>query len=106
MLLQKLLNLRTQAEDREEGEPAPEERTLMLAGAFLAGIPPEIIGKPEVNPFWGEVHLAWRNNDKQVVLMCFPNRPPLVHHYPQKGEPEVEAANSQTLNERLRWLSS
>lgn len=62
-------------------EPAPSEATIRVAENLIAEVPFHLVGEPDVNPFFGEIHLSWTSGSKQVILMFFPNRPPLVHYY-------------------------
>jgi len=90
----------------EAGEPVPDPSVIAQAKAIVAEIPTHLIRQPDVTPFYGEVHVSWRNSGKQVVLMTFPNRPPLVHHHPSQGEPSIEGATSAVLQRWLVWLNS
>jgi len=94
----------------EEGEPAPAEATRRAAKNLLAEIPSRLLGKPEISPFYGEIHVCWTRGTKQVILMCFPDRSSLVHHYlsvpNSAGEHGIEIASGESLLRWLRWLRS
>ncbi len=87
----------------ELGEPAPSDATVRNAINLIAEIPARLLGQPEVNPFYGEVHVSWQSGGKQVILMVFPNRTPLVHHYPE-DEHSIEVASAERLTHWLNWL--
>lgn len=90
--------------DTEGDEAVPNDDTVRSAMNIVAEIPSRLIGQPDLNPFFGEVHVAWRNKQKQVVLMVFPNRTPLIHHYPATQDAPIEEASAERIANRLRWL--
>ena len=104
MLLQKIgLSI----DHGEEGEPPPSEDAIRTAMSLLAQIPFRIIGNPTVTPFFGEVHVTWQYGNRQVVLMAFPNRTALVHHYPNEiAENTIEEATPASVSHWLGWLSA
>lgn len=91
------------SDDRNEDEPAPNEETIGSAKKLIAGIPPRLIGDPLVSPFYGEVHLTWNSGNKQLVLMFFPDRAPLVHRYPENID-AIEATPERVID-WLTWLN-
>jgi hypothetical protein len=92
------------SDDRNEDEPAPNEETIRSARNLIAGIPPRLIGRPLVSPFYGEVHLTWNSGSKQLVLMFFPDRAPLVHRYPENID-SIEEATPDRVIHWLNWLN-
>lgn len=94
-------------DDRDEGEPVPSMETIGTAACILTQIPFSLIGDFDVNPFYGELHLSWSAGNKQVVLMTFPDRTPLIHHYPSESEDvAIEQATADRLAYWLAWLRS
>jgi hypothetical protein len=86
----------------ELGEEPPTDETINKTLNLIAEIPARLIGQPSVSPFYGEVHISWGSpRDRQVVLMVFPNRAPLVHYYPGGA---VEEATPTSLTRWLTWL--
>ena len=72
---------------------------------LIAEISSGIIGRPDVSPYYGELHLTWRSGSRQIVLMCFHSRTPLIHHHPtSQGERAIEEANAVRLTNWLNWL--
>ena len=76
---------------------------------LVAGVKPiKLIGDPSIDLFYGEIHLSWQEGSKQVVLLCFPNRGPLIHHHQRvlcrPSEHNIEDASSERLAYWLRWL--
>lgn len=89
----------------DEGQPVPSAETVVTAACILAQIPFPLIGDFDVSPFYGELHLSWNEGDKQVVLMSFPDRTPLIHHYPSEaGDEAIEQATAGRLAYWLNWL--
>src|SRR5579863_10014318 len=58
----------------QAGEPAPSEATIKDAIDLITEVPFQLLGNPDVSPFYGEIHLSWVRGAKQVILMCFPAR--------------------------------
>jgi hypothetical protein len=75
---------------------------------LIAELPFRLLGDPEVAPFYGEIHISWTNGPKQIVVMCFPNRTPLIHQYRrvpgQPSEHSIEQAAPDRLIYWLEWL--
>ncbi len=75
---------------------------------LIVEVPFRLLGTPEVSSFYGEVHVAWISGNKQVVLMAFPNRTPLIHHYEKvlgaASQSDIEDASVERLTHWLRWL--
>ena len=94
--------------EREAGEPAPNACTEEAAVNLVAQIPFSLVGHPDVSSFWGEIHLTWTSGAKQVVVMCFPDRTPLIHHYQRAANApsrhDIEAATPDRVTHWLRWL--
>lgn len=90
------------------GELAISETAAQSATNLIVGVPFRLLGDPDVSPFYGEVHLTWTQGPKQIVLMCFPNRTPLVHHYLRVPNApsvhDIEEASPESLAAWLRWL--
>jgi hypothetical protein len=88
-------------------EPTPDEVTIRNASTLVAGVPFHLLGDPDVSPFYGQIHLSWSAGDKQLVLMCFPDRNPLIHHYDGIAGANVhgiENATEDSIAHWLRWL--
>jgi hypothetical protein len=89
-------------------EPAPTTATIDVAIDLITDVPFQLLGNPDISPFYGEIHISWTHGEKQVVLMCFPARPPLVHHYlrvPNAASVhDIEEASADRLVYWLRWL--
>jgi len=89
-------------------EPAPTEATIKAATDLITEVPIQLLGNPAVSSFYGEIHISWAREGKQVVLMCFPARPPLVHHYSRVPNAasvhDIEDASAERLVRWLRWL--
>jgi hypothetical protein len=94
--------------NEEAGEPAPVEATIKEAIDLITDVPFPLLGNPTISPFYGEVHISWKNGEKQVVLMCFPARQPMVHHYSRVPNApsvhDIEIASPDRLVHWLRWL--
>jgi hypothetical protein len=92
----------------EAGEPVPSADTVRIATNLIAEVPFRLLGDPEINPFYGELHLSWASGSKQIVLMCFPAREPLIHHYERMlnapSVHDIEPASSERLAYWLEWL--
>jgi len=108
MLLQSLDATLLRDDGADEREPAPVVRTVHEAINLITDVPVRLLGDPDISTFFGEIHVSWRNGPKQIVLMFFPNRPPLVHHYvrvPNAAiEHDIEEANADSLVAWLTWL--
>lgn len=94
-----------------QGEPRPSAATLTTAIDLIAEVVPfYLLGDPDIDLFYGEIHLTWNKGQKQVLLMSFPNRGPLIHHYLRiPGAPsqhDIEAATPVRLAHWLRWLNA
>jgi hypothetical protein len=94
--------------EQEQNEPKPSKATVETASDLIAETPFWLLGNPDVSPFCSEVHLSWTAGPKQIVLMFFPNRTPLVHHYYRApgaiSEHGIERASADRLAYWLRWL--
>jgi len=95
----------------EQGEPKPSPATVKTAIDLIAEVTPfSLLGSPDIDLFYGELHLNWDKGAKQVLLMCFPDRDPLIHHYLHiPGAPsqhDIEVATPVRLAHWLRWLNA
>jgi hypothetical protein len=94
--------------NRDECSPPPPKATVDETISLIVELPPRLRGEFEVSLFYGEVHVSWTQGMKQIVLMCFPARGPLVHHYERiPGAPSqhgFENASAQSLGHWLDWL--
>ena len=92
----------------EGAEPAPSDATVRTAIDLVAEVPFRLLGEPDISPFYGEIHISWTRGAKQIVVMCFPNRAPLLHHYLRVANGpsvhDIEEASSDGLANWLRWL--
>ena len=92
----------------DAGEPAPIAVTINTAIDLITDVPFQLLGNPDISPFYGEIHISWAFGEKQVVLMCFPSRQPLVHHYSRVPNApsvhDIEVASAGRLVHWLRWL--
>lgn len=108
MLLEVLNRRSIPTDDREAGEPTPNNATVQAAMNLVAEIPFHLIGNPDVSSFWGEIHLSWTVGTKQVIVMCFPDREPLIHHYQRTpntpSQHDIEIASADSVANWLRWL--
>ncbi|MBZ5524127.1 MAG: hypothetical protein LAP21_17970 [Acidobacteriia bacterium] len=75
---------------------------------MIADVPFRLLGGADISPFYGEIHISWNRGSKQIVLMFFPSRTPLLHHYERiPGAPSVhgiEDASGESVTNWLRWL--
>ena len=89
-------------------EVPPSAATVKQAKDLMVEVPLLLLGTPSVNSFFGEIHLSWTRNNRQVALIFLPDRPPLVHHYNRApGLPsthDIEPASSDRVAYWLRWL--
>lgn len=102
------ISISAPVEGAEAREPAPSHRTMITAMNFVAEIPFPLLGKPDVSSFHGEIHLSWNSGAKQVVLMFFPDRTPLIHHHQRTlgaaSQHDIEEASVDRAAYWLRWL--
>ena len=86
-------------------EPRPTKETAWQASELISEIPLWLIGDPDVDSFFGEVHLSWTAGSKQVVVMCFPNREPLIHNYQRvPGYPSAHSIEAASVDRIAYWL--
>ena len=108
MLLQAIKGIGSVNGHGDSEELAASEAAVQSAIHLIAEVPFRLLGEPDVSPFYGEVHLSWTRGAKQVVLMSFPNRAPLVHHYLHvanaPSQHAIEEASPENLANWLRWL--
>lgn len=95
----------------EQGIPQPTPATVDAVVDLITEIHPlQLLGDPDIDLFYGELHLTWNKGEKQIVLMGFPNRNALIHHYWRvPGEPsqhDIEDASPERLAHWLGWLNA
>jgi hypothetical protein len=94
--------------DGNQDEPHPTEGMMRAAVDMVTDVPFNLLGDPDIGLFFGEIHLSWNSREKQVVLMFFPNRTPLIHHYLRvenaASEHDIEEASADRLAYWLGWL--
>jgi hypothetical protein len=103
-----ILAITTPEGNDNSDEPIPTHATARVAVDLIAEVPIQLLGDPDIGSFFGEVHVSWARGDKQIVLMAFPDRAPLVHHYVRipnaPSEHGIEEGSADRLTNRLRWL--
>jgi hypothetical protein len=91
-----------------DAEVPPSLSTIEEAMNLVVEIPFLLLGNPTVSSFYGEIHISWTKGGRQVALIFFPNRSPLVHHYHRAiGSPsthDIEPASADRVAYWLRWL--
>lgn len=93
------------ANEATDAELRSSPSAIRTALDLIAEVPSTAIGRPDVSPYFGELHLTWHLGNRQVVLMSFPSRTPLVHHHPaEQGERPIEEANAERLTHWLSWM--
>jgi hypothetical protein len=90
--------------DTKDAELMASPGAIKTALDLIAEVPSTAIGRPDVSPYFGELHLTWRLGNRQVVLMTFPNRTPLIHHHPLEDERPIQEANPDRLTHWLSWM--
>jgi len=91
--------------DTKDAELIASPGAIKTALDLIAEVPSAAIGRPDVSPYFGELHLTWRLGNKQLVLMTFSSRTPLIHHHPaNQGERPIEEANPDRLTHWLSWM--
>ena len=92
----------------QHGESAASTAALKAAKNLITDVPFRLLGDPDVSPFYGEIHISWTHGLKQVLLMCFPNRAPLIHQYKRvqgrESEHSIEPASPDRLAYWLEWV--
>jgi hypothetical protein len=92
----------------DEQEIIPSVNTVHAVIDLVTDVPVRLLGDPDISTFFGEIHMSWRSGPKQVVLMFFPHRTPLVHHYLRvpnsASEHDIEQATAESLVTWLTWL--
>jgi hypothetical protein len=92
----------------DAGEPPPSQVTVNGAMNLIADVPFRLLADVDISPFYGEIHLSWNHGPKQIVLMFFPNRTPLIHHHHRlvdaPSEHGIEDASADRLANWLGWL--
>jgi hypothetical protein len=91
-------------------ETPPSAATKQKAMNLLLSIPYRYLGNLEIGAFCGEIHFQWVSGNRQVIVMCFPNRTPLLHHSARlpdaPKEHGMEAASAERIVTWLEWLQS
>ncbi len=107
LLVQEIVSAAIGNGPNEAEEPASEE-ALQAAVNLVVEVPFRLLGEADVSPFHGELHMSWTHGPKQVVAMCFADRPALIHHYMripgQPSEHDIERASPEGLAHWLEWL--
>lgn len=90
----------------EQGDPKPSPATVETAIDLITEVTPFcLLGDPDIDLFYGELHLTWNKGPKQIILMCFPNRNPLIHHHSRiLGKPSQHAIEEATPARLAYWL--
>jgi len=92
----------------DAGEPLPSHATVNAAMNLIAEVPFRLLADADISPFYGEIHLSWNVDNKQIVLMFFPNQRPLIHHYERAvgvaSVHGIEPASADRLAYWLGWL--
>ena len=93
----------------EESLPRPTEETVQAAMNLVSEVRPyRLLGDPSIDLFYGEIHLSWNEGARQVVLMFFPNRGPLIHHHRRSlcapSEHGIDNGSAERLAYWLQWL--
>jgi hypothetical protein len=93
-----------------ESHPKPTVAAISALTNLLAVVPESILEEPDVDVYYGEIHLEWVKNARRVVLMAFSkDKQPLVHNYEKKKGKEsthsTEKATAESLEKWLRWLN-
>jgi hypothetical protein len=93
-----------------DSTPKPTNEAMAKAIKLIGLVKPDsLLGEPDVDTSYGEIHLTWMKGARQVVLMCFSDRDSLIHHHQRiKGKPSKHAiektASAKRLAIWLRWL--
>lgn len=93
-----------------DSTPKPTNEAMAKAIKLIGLVKPDsLLGEPDVDTSYGEIHLTWIKGTKQVVLMCFSDRDSLIHHHQRiKGTSSKHAiektADAKRLAVWLRWL--
>ena len=107
LAVQTLANLVCGANGNQD-EPRPTKAMMQAAVDMVTDVPFNLIGDPEIAALFGEIHIGWTIGQKQLVLMFFPNRGPLLHHYLRMpnapSQHDIEDATADRLTRWLRWL--
>jgi hypothetical protein len=93
-----------------EGNPKPTNAAITALTKLLAVVPASVLGEPDVDVFYGEIHLQWNKGNRQLVLMAFSkDKEPLLHYREgRKGKAsrhDIEKATAKSLIKWLRWLN-
>jgi hypothetical protein len=89
-------------------EPRPSNAVMAKAIHLIGSVKDCLLGDPDVDTSFGQIHLTWHKGVKQVVLMSVPDRDPMIHHHHRiKGAASrhsIEKASTKRLAHWLRWL--
>ena len=88
-----------------DNSPKPTNATAGEAIGLIGTIKDSLLGTPDVDTLNGEINLTWNNGTKQVILICFSGREPLIHHHQHiKGKPSKHGIEKATQKVLVRWL--
>lgn len=98
------------ASSTPEGNPKPTNAAISAITRLIAVMPEQLLDGPDVEVFYGEIHLQWTRDAREIVLMAFSkDKEPLVHHYERlrgkESEHGIEKATAESLAKWLRWLN-
>lgn len=88
--------------------PRPTKEVMANAIHLIGSVRAALLGTPDVEAYYGEIHLTWQEGRKQIIVICSASRGALIHHYERvKGSTSkhgIEKASSKNLANWLRWL--
>ena len=99
----------------EEGEPSPSEETLAQIRGVALWMEDQTlkVGLPEISVYFGEVDLTWKNANRLLRLIAYPEtnrRPMTVYQQADSGEPLTRGqltpvtSIDDVLPEKFAWL--
>ena len=94
------------ADSTPEGTPKPTNAAISAITKLLAVVPDSVLGEPDVDVFYGEIHLQWSKGARQIVLMGFSkDKDPLLHNYERvKGKVNRHSTEKATAKDLIKWL--
>jgi hypothetical protein len=91
-----------------DDSPKPTDSTKGETISLVGTVKDSLLGEPDVDTLNGEINLTWNKGTKQIILICFSGREPLVHYHQRiKGKPSkhgIEKATTKSLTHWLEWL--
>jgi hypothetical protein len=97
----------------EDGEHAPTASVILAAASALGHVAEKEVSHVEIEPYFGEVGLIWKNGRNKRVKAIFGPAVQACSVYHEKMvngrvvEHEIrQNSNSQYLQERLSWLKN